>query len=166
MGAADGEQFMGRQTTSQELLEMLRPTLAGSGLDLEDVEVSAVGRRRLVRVLVDKDGGVTLDEVADATGLVGRVLDEHDAFGDAPYTLEVTSPGVDRPLTLPRHWRRNTDRLVKISLRDGGSFVGRVIKAGDAAAVVDVDGEKRDVPYADVTGATVEVEFNRGREKE
>ena len=61
----------------------------------------------MLRVAVDKDGGVTLDDVADATREVNRVLDGSDVMGEQPYTLEVTSRGVDRPLTLPRHWRRN-----------------------------------------------------------
>ena len=94
---------------------MLEKPLATSGLDLEGVEISQAGRRSLVRVLVDQDGGVTLDDIADATRLVSDVLDQTDVLGESPYTLEVTSPGIDRPLTLPRHWRRNVDRLVKVT---------------------------------------------------
>jgi ribosome maturation factor RimP len=139
----------------------LRDPLVASGLDLEDVEISTVGRRRLVRVLVDKDGGVTLDEIADATHLVGGLLDNSDVLGDAAYTLEVTSPGIDRPLTQPRHWRRNVDRLVKVRPREGQQFTGRVLDVDDSRAVLDVDGERRAVPYAEVAKATVEVEFNR-----
>ena len=77
--------------------------------------ITPAGKRRILRIAVDKDGGVTLDEVAEATREVNRVLDESDVMGEQPYTLEVTSRGVDRPLTLPRHWRRNADRLVKVT---------------------------------------------------
>ena len=149
------------QPQTETLLGILRDPLVVSGLDLEDVEISTVGRRRLVRVLVDKDGGVTLDEIADATHLVGGLLDNADALGDAAYTLEVTSPGIDRPLTQPRHWRRNVDRLVKVRPREGRQFTGRVLEVDDSRAVLDVDGERRAVPYAEVAKATVEVEFNR-----
>jgi ribosome maturation factor RimP len=147
----------------QELLEALEEPLAQSGLDLEGVEVSRAGRRSLVRVLIDQDGGVTLDDVAEATHLVSEVLDTSDVMGEAPYTLEVTSPGTDRPLTLPRHWRRNTDRLVKVSTRSGDTFTGRVVATGDEQAQLDVDGTTRAVAYADVAKARVQIEFNRAR---
>ena len=83
--------------------------LRALGLDIEAVEITPAGKRRILRVAVDKDGGVTLDDVAEATREVNRVLDESDVMGEQPYTLEVTSRGVDRPLTLPRHWRRNAE---------------------------------------------------------
>jgi ribosome maturation factor RimP len=145
----------------QELLETLEQPLAQSGLDLEGVEVSQAGRRSLVRVLVDQDGGVTLDDIADATHLVSDVLDSSDVMGESPYTLEVTSPGTDRPLTLPRHWRRNTDRLVKVSTLTGDTFTGRVLSTDDDQARLEVDGTTREVAYADVAKAKVQIEFNR-----
>ena len=89
---------------------------------------------------VDKDGGVTLDDVADATREVSRVLDDSDVMGEQPYTLEVTSRGVDKPLTLPRHWRRNQTRLVTATLADGTTITGRITSSDDAAACLDVDG--------------------------
>lgn len=147
----------------QALLEVLEAPLAESGLALEAVEMSSAGRRSLVRVLVDSDTGVTLDDVADATRVVSDVLDATDVLGDAPYTLEVTSPGTDRPLTLPRHWRRNHDRLVKVSLRAGDTFTGRVVQTGEVSVVLDVDGTQRDVSYGDVDKARVQLEFNRPR---
>jgi ribosome maturation factor RimP len=153
----------GRQQ-ADALLDVLAAPLESRGLDLEGVEVSSAGRRRLVRVLVDKDGGVTLDEIADATTVVSDELDEHDdVMGDAPYTLEVTSPGVDRPLTLPRHWARNVDRLVKVKPVDGAPYTGRILSAAADAAQVDVGGAHRQVRYDQVASAKVEVEFNRRR---
>lgn len=153
---------MSGQQPREAVLEVVGQPLASSGLDLEGVEVSLVGRRHLVRVLVDKDGGVTLDEIADATRLIGTVLDEQDVLADAPYTLEVTSPGVDRPLTLPRHWRRNIDRLVNVRCRtEDAELIGRIVEADELSATLDVDGERREVPYALVDKARVEIEFSR-----
>lgn len=130
-------------------------------LDVEAVEITPAGKRRVLRVAVDKDGGVTLDDVADATREVSRVLDASDVMGEHPYTLEVTSRGVDRPLTLPRHWRRNADRLVKVTQVDGTSMTGRIVEAGEGEVTLDVDGTPRQVAYADVAKALVQVEFNR-----
>ena len=152
----------GRQQ-ADALLDVLAEPLESRGLDLEGVEVSSAGRRRLVRVLIDKDGGVTLDEIADATAVVSGELDANDVMGDAPYTLEVTSPGVERPLTLPRHWARNVDRLVKVKPVDGAPYTGRIVSAAADRARLDVGGEPREVRYDEVATARVEVEFNRRR---
>jgi ribosome maturation factor RimP len=140
---------------------VLTEPLAAAGLDVEAIDLTPAGKRRLLRVAVDKDGGVTLDDIADATKEVSRVLDESDVMGEQPYTLEVTSPGTDRPLTMARHWRRNRGRLVKATLVDGGTVTGRIVGNDDAAAVLDVDGTSHEVRYADVAKAKVELEFNR-----
>jgi len=134
-------------------------------LDVEAVELTPAGKRRVLRVAVDKDGGVTLDDVADATREISRVLDDSDVMGEMPYTLEVTSRGVDRPLTLPRHWRRNQDRLVKVTLADDTTLTGRVIASDDTSATLDEDGTQHQVAYADVAKALVQIEFNRKSEK-
>lgn len=152
----------GRQP-KEALLDILSQPLSDTGIDLEDVEVSSAGRRTLVRVLVDKDGGVTLDEIAEATTLVSELLDRHGVLDDHPYTLEVTSPGVDRPLTQPRHWRRNLDRLVRVQPQEGADFTGRIVGADESGATVMLDGTPRYVAYADVAKAKVEIEFNRPR---
>jgi ribosome maturation factor RimP len=143
------------------LTSELTPPLLAMGLDLEGLEITPAGRRRLLRVAVDKDGGVTMDDVADATKEVSRVLDASDAMGEQPYTLEVTSPGIDRPLTLPRHWRRNAGRLVKVRTRDGETVQGRITSNDDDAVRLDVDGTPRELPLEQVAKAHVEVEFNR-----
>ena len=151
-----------RQDATRDRIEAeLVDPLKEMGLDVEAVEVTPAGKRRVLRVAVDKDGGVTLDDVADATREVSRVLDDSDVMGEMPYTLEVTSRGVDRPLTLPRHWRRNQDRLVKATLSDGGEVTGRVVGSDETAATLDVDGDRREVAYADVAKALVQIEFNR-----
>jgi ribosome maturation factor RimP len=151
---------------AETLLDLLRPPLADSGLDVEAVEISSAGRRRVVRVLVDKDGGVTLDDLAEATRVVGARLDDTDTLGERPYTLEVTSPGIDRPLTEPRHWRRNVGRLVSLTLADGEVATGRILQADDATATVDVVGGPRQIGYAHVAKARIQVEFNRARTTE
>jgi len=151
-----------RQDATRDRIEAeLVDPLKELGFDVEAVEVTPAGKRRVLRVAVDKDGGVTLDDVADATREVSRVLDDSDVMGEMPYTLEVTSRGVDRPLTLPRHWRRNQDRLVRATLADGGEVTGRVVGSDETAATLDVDGERRELAYADVAKALVQIEFNR-----
>ena len=140
--------------------------LSALELDLETVEVTPAGKRRILRVSVDKDGGVTLDDVADATREVSRVLDDSDVMGEQPYTLEVTSRGVDKPLTLPRHWRRNQGRLVTTVLADGTTITGRITSSDDVSACLDVDGGIREVAFAEVTKAQVQIEFNRPKAKE
>ncbi|NHC22749.1 ribosome maturation factor RimP [Nocardioides sp. IC4_145] len=141
--------------------EELRDPLQVLGLDVEAVEITPAGKRRVLRVAVDKDGGVTLDDVADATREVDRVLEASDVMGEQPYTLEVTSRGVDRPLTLPRHWRRNATRLVKATTTAGETLTGRITSSDEEGVTLDVTGRERRLAYADVAKALVQVEFNR-----
>jgi ribosome maturation factor RimP len=139
----------------------LATPLGALGLDVEAVELTPAGKRRILRIAVDGDDGVTLDDVADATQEVSRVLDESDVMGEQPYTLEVGSPGVDRPLTHPRHWRRNHDRLVDVRLADGTRLTGRIAASDEATVTLRVDGEERRVPLADVERARIQIEFKR-----
>jgi ribosome maturation factor RimP len=130
-------------------------------MDLEAIELTPAGKRRMLRLAVDRDGGVTLDDVAEATRAVSQALDDSDAMGETPYTLEVTSRGVDRPLTLPRHWRRNHDRLVTVTTVEGETLTGRIGESDDDGVTLDVSGTARPVGYAEVAKALVQVEFNR-----
>ena len=152
---------MSRASDQESLLALLGPIVSERGLDLEDVVVTPAGKRRLLRVIVDQDGGVELDAVAAVSSAVSQALDESSVMGGAPYVLEVTSPGVDRPLTEPRHWRRNISRLVKASLADGTTVLGRISAADDESVTLDVDGEARRLELAAVTSGRVQVEFNR-----
>ena len=155
-----------RQEATRDRIEAeLIDPLSALGFDVESVEVTPAGKRRVLRVAVDKDGGVTLDDVAEATREVSRVLDDSDVMGEMPYTLEVTSRGVDRPLTLPRHWRRNEDRLVKATLADGTEVTGRVLTSDEDAVTLDVDGARREIAYSEIAKALVQIEFNRKSEK-
>jgi ribosome maturation factor RimP len=146
---------------SSRIGEALGGPLAGLDLDLEAVELTPAGRGRVLRIAVDKDGGVTLDDIAEAARAVSGVLDGSDLMGEMAYTLEVTSRGVDRPLTEPRHWRRNHDRLVKATMADGSQLTGRVGDNDDVAVTLDVSGTEHRVAYDDIAKAMVQVEFNR-----
>ncbi|MFD7156957.1 ribosome maturation factor RimP [Kribbella sp. NPDC059898] len=148
-------------TDTTSLENFLRPIVEQFGCDLEAADIAPAGRRRLLRVLVDSDGGISLDDVAEVTRAISKALDADDIMGEGAYTLEVSSPGVDRPLTLPRHWRRNLDRLVKVELAAGETLTGRIKSASDEAAELDVDGTRQSVAYADVAKAKVQIEFNR-----
>lgn len=154
-----------RSASRARLVQLLTPAVEASGHDLEDVSVSSAGRRSVVRVAVDKDGGITLDDVAEVSRLVSDVLDkaevEEPQLLGGSYVLEVTSPGVDRPLTQPRHWRRSAGRLVAASLADGSTVTGRVVSSDEAEVVLDVDGTRRTVLLAEVRHAAVQVEFSR-----
>ncbi|RCG32499.1 ribosome maturation factor RimP [Sphaerisporangium album] len=152
---------MGADARRDRLIKLLEPVVAVEGLDLEDVTVTPAGKRRLLRIIVDGDGGVSLDKVADVSQLVSKALDESDAMGGSPYVLEVTSPGVDRPLTEPRHWRRAKGRLVKADLRDGTSVEGRVLSALDAGVELSVEGATRLLAWDELAKGRVQVEFSR-----
>ncbi|MFS2293164.1 MAG: ribosome maturation factor RimP [Actinomadura sp.] len=133
----------GRDAVIAELTRLLTPVVERAGFDLEEVDVRPAGRRRLVRVVVDADDGVGLDDIARLSETASGLLDESDVMGDSPYVLEVTSPGVDRPLTEPRHWRRNVGRLVVAPLADGGQIEGRIAAADDESVEIDVVAEGR-----------------------
>jgi ribosome maturation factor RimP len=143
------------------LVELLGPVVADSGHDLEDVAVSQAGKRRLVRVVVDADGGVDLDSVAVVSRAVSAALDEADVLGGSPYVLEVTSPGVDRPLTQPRHWRRAAGRLVRFATAEGEQLEGRVLDADEEKVRLDLAGEETTLPLSAVGPGRVQVEFRR-----
>ena len=151
------------------LLATLSSACASLGVDVEDIDVTSSGRRTRLRVVVDADGGVDLDAIAAVSQQVSLALDEPDRAGavldeitrGGPYTLEVTSPGVDRPLTLPRHWRRNIGRLVDIAMSDGGQRHGRIVEATEAdVTIVEGSGEAR-VDFTCIQRATIRIEFTR-----
>ncbi|MGY1775816.1 ribosome maturation factor RimP [Geodermatophilus sp. SYSU D00804] len=150
--------------------------VGAAGYDLEELVVTPAGRRSVVRVVVDRDEGVSLDDVAEVSRAVSAVLDENDGeLGRAPYVLEVTSPGVDRPLTEPRHWRRNTGRLVTVTVGPAGAaeqVTGRVTAVDDEGVTLAVEPKARpgarkrpptprQVPWAELGSGRVQVEFGR-----
>jgi ribosome maturation factor RimP len=143
---------------------VIEPVVEAAGYDLEEFAVSRAGRRHLVRVLVDGDGGVDLDEVADLSRDLSAALDEAERTrGElfaGEYVLEVGSPGVDRPLTHPRHWRRNVGRLVAVSAA-GDRLTGRISAADEEQVTLDVAGVPRRFGYADLGPGRVQIEFSR-----
>jgi ribosome maturation factor RimP len=162
----------------QALTELLEPVLAGQGLVLEELRLSPAGKRRILKVLVDRDvfaqdngvadspvEGLSLDEVAEASRIVSTHLDEladaADPLGGTPYTLEVSSPGVERPLTLPRHFRRNVGRLVELRTADGSSLRCRITSVTQESVTVETSQGARPVLWRDVLGGSVQVEFRR-----
>ena len=152
---------MGKASDRDSLVRLLEPVVADQGLDLEDVVVTPAGKRRLLRVVVDRDGGVGLDTVAGVSTAVSAALDESDAMGGAPYVLEVTSPGVDRPLTAPRHWRRSLTRLVKVATAEGTTLEGRLVEVDDDGIGVESDGVLTRLAWSRVSSGRVQSEFNR-----
>ncbi len=137
----------------------VRDAVAGTGFELEQLEEMRAGTRRLIRVIIDSDAGVGLDDIATVSRAVSQALDRHDELITGPYHLEVTSPGVDRPLTQPRHWRRNRRRLVRTAMIDGGELVGRIGDCDDEGVTLLASGALRRVRYAELRRAVVEVEF-------
>jgi ribosome maturation factor RimP len=138
------------------LRELVEPVVVEAGYDLEDLGVTKAGRRSVVRVVVDADGGVDLDAVAEVSRAISRSLDEADPLGEQPYVLEVTSPGVDRPLTHPRHWKRNVGRKVT-----AGDVTGRIREVTDDGVVIDVKGDVETISFDDLPQGQVVVEFSR-----
>ncbi len=149
-----------------QLRDVVEPLVREAGFDLEDLEVRAAGRRHAVKIVVDSDAGVGLDDIAMLSRAASDELDQHEHLLGGSYTLEVTSPGVDRPLTGPRHWRRAHLRQVAVRTQDGTGFTGRVGPAGAEAVTLLVDGELREVRYADIEHAGVQVEFRPAPEAE
>lgn len=146
------------------LAGVLAPPLEALGLDLEAVDLTKAGKHSVLRVAVDRDGGVDMDAIADATRAVSAVLDETDLMGQGAYTLEVSSPGVDRPLTLPRHWRRNAGRLVKVTFPEAEAVTGRIRESDDEGATLVVDGADHRIAYDEIKKAKVQIEFKPAKE--
>jgi ribosome maturation factor RimP len=146
------------------LRDVIEPLAQSAGYDLEDLSVVRMGRRHVVRVTVDRDGGVGLDAVAELSRDISHGLDDAESaageFIAGEYQLEVSSPGTDRPLTEPRHWRRNVGRLVTVRLA-GHAVTGRLMAADDTGATLVVDGVQTNHPYGDLGRGRIEIEFNR-----
>ena len=150
-----------RTPQRQQLIELISPVITAAGYDLDDLSVTAAGRRSLIRVSVDGDHGIDLDAVATISRTISELLDDDSGASFAgPYVLEVSSPGVDRPLTEPRHWRRATGRLVAVDV-EGRQLTGRIVTVDDCAVVLDVAGEQRSLPLAGLGPGRVQVEFSR-----
>ncbi|MDX6256914.1 MAG: ribosome maturation factor RimP [Frankiales bacterium] len=156
---------MSTGSLKSRLHSLLEPLAVADGYDVEDVVVTPAGNRRLVRVLADRDGGITLDDIATLSRTVSDALDASDLMGATPYVLEVSSPGVDHPLTLARHWRRATGRLVSVSVAGvagAGQLTARVTGVeGEVVGFSLPDGTEVAHPLSALGKGTVQVEFSR-----
>ena len=141
----------------EDISAVITPALSALGFYLEDVTITSAGRRSMLTVIVDGDTHLSLDQVTSATKAIGEIVESLQSLGDTPFTLEVTSPGLDRPLTKPRHWRKNIDRLVKVVLLDGKEVKGRIKAASEVSATV---GES-EINFTDIKRASLEVEFKQ-----
>lgn len=154
-------------TQAKALRSLVEPIATALDCDLDDVIIRRAGKRRVVKIVVDhRSGGLTLDLVAEISRDISRALDDSTVLGNSAYVLEVTSPGVDRPLTLPRHWARAVGRLVLVTPNAGDPIEGRVLAADDHGAELEVDGTAISVNYDDITRAVVQVEFTRADESQ
>ncbi len=160
----------GGSADAERIVDLLEPAVAAMGMDLEDVRITSAGRRRLLRVIIDADGGVSLDDIAVVSRKLSATLDHAAAMGETSYTLEVSSPGVDRPLTDPKHWRRAVGRLVTVPVRsrarsaadapaDAGVVTGRVTGTDVQGVWLDVEGRSRKFGYAELGPGRIQIEF-------
>ena len=152
-----------------QISELVTPAVSDLGFYLEDVHVATPGNHRIVTCIVDGDISLNLDQVTSVSRVISELLDEATFMGETPFTLEVTSPGVDRPLTQPRHFAKNVDRLLKIVKLDGSEVTGRILSNTDHDVTLSVAVKKetveQTVSLADIKRAVVEIEFNRKDDK-
>ncbi|MEY3345754.1 MAG: hypothetical protein RLZZ581_548 [Actinomycetota bacterium] len=147
---------------ANNLIELLGPVITQAGFVLEEITVTPVGKRRLVAVVIDREeSNPSLDEVTVVSKEVSAILDNYSQMGEMPFTLEVTTPGIDKPLVLPRHWRKNIGRLVKITPKQGEKYVARIKDFSDDQVTLELKNEILVLSLNDVAKAQIEVEFNR-----
>ncbi|MFM8628131.1 MAG: ribosome maturation factor RimP [Candidatus Nanopelagicus sp.] len=139
----------------EEISAAITPALSNLGFYLEDVVITTAGRRSMITVIVDGDTHLSLDQVTQVTKAIGEIIENIQSLGQSPFTLEVTSPGLDRPLTKPRHWRKNINRLVKVVLLDGKEIKGRVRDSTQISATID----EQVINLSEIKRATLEIEF-------
>jgi ribosome maturation factor RimP len=148
-----------------QISQHIAPALHQAGYFLEDINIVSPGKHRIVTVIVDGEESLNLDQVTLASKLVSELLDEASFMGETPFTLEVTSPGIDRPLTLPRHFSKNVDRLLKVTKTDGEVLTGRILANTDTEVTLSVVEKKETkeitILLGDIKRAQVEIEFNR-----
>ena len=150
---------------TQAITDLISPAVTEAGFYLEEVQIASPGSHRTVTCVVDGPTPLNLDQVTVVSRIISELLDSADVMGDTPFTLEVTSPGVDRPLTEVRHWTKNLTRLIKTTLNDGSVITGRLTEFDEinATLVENIKGRIKNhtVAFADIQRAVVEIEFNR-----
>lgn len=144
-------------SNKEQVAAAITPVIESLGFYVEDIAITSAGRRSMLTVIVDGDTHLSLDQVTVATKAISEIVENLPTLGSNPFTLEVTSPGLDRPLTKPRHWQKNKDRLIKIILNDGGEILGRI----KDSTQLDVTVDERKINFADIKRATLEIEFKQ-----
>jgi ribosome maturation factor RimP len=144
-------------SNKEQVLAVITPAIESLGFYIEDITITSAGKRSMLTVIVDGDTHLSLDQVTVATKAISEIVENLPTLGNNPFTLEVTSPGLDRPLTKPRHWRKNQDRLIKIVLTDGKEVKGRIKDSTETSVTVD----DQTINFADIKRATLEVEFKK-----
>jgi ribosome maturation factor RimP len=140
---------------NEEISAAIRPIIEATGNYLEELTITSAGKVKILTVIIDSDNHLNLDQVTAVTKEISEIIEGLEGLGDGAFTLEVTSPGIDRPLTKPRHWRKNLDRLVKITMTSGQEITGRIGEATDATVLVD----SQKVSFEDIKRAVLEIEF-------
>lgn len=146
-------------TTREDIFDKISPLVHKFDFELEDVILKSAGKNTIVQVLVDKDSGISLDEVASLSTKLSDFFDENSLMGNMTYTLDVGSPGIDRPLTKLRHWEKNLDRIVKINSKSN-VFEGRIKKVEETEVQIEIKGKLQSFQYSDISKAIIQVEFN------
>lgn len=141
----------------EEISAVITPALASIGFYLEDLTITSAGRRSIITVIIDGDSHLSLDQVTVATKAISELIENISNLGDNSFTLEVTSPGLDRPLTKPRHWQKNIDRLVRVIMLDTKEIKGRIKSANNDSVLID----ENNIFFVDIKRATLEVEFKQ-----
>ncbi len=144
-------------SNKEQVLAVITPAIESLGFYIEDITITSAGKRSMLTVIVDGDTHLSLDQVTVATKAISEIVENLPTLGNNPFTLEVTSPGLDRPLTKPRHWRKNQDRLIKIILNDGKEVTGRIKDSNESSVTVD----EQIINFADIKRATLEIEFKK-----
>lgn len=148
-----------------QIAELVTPSIEAAGFFLEDINIVSPGNHRIVTCIVDGASALNLDQVTSASKIISELLDAAVFMGETPFTLEVTSPGTDRPLTLPRHFAKNQSRLLKATLNDGSVTTGRITESSDLSVTLEVVEKKEttlvEIMLVDIKRAVVEIEFNR-----
>ena len=140
---------------NEEISAAIRPIIEATGNHLEELSITSAGKVKILTVIIDSDTHLNLDQVTAVTKEISEVIEALPELGDGAFTLEVTSPGLDRPLTKPRHWRKNLDRLVQIIMTSGQEIQGRIGEATETTVLVD----SKKVSYEDIKRAVLEIEF-------
>ena len=144
-------------SNKEQVLAVITPAIESLGFYIEDINITSAGKRSMLTVIVDGDTHLSLDQVTVATKAISEIVENLPTLGNNPFTLEVTSPGLDRPLTKPRHWQKNLDRLIKIVLTDGKEIKGRIKESTETSVTVN----EQVINFADIKRATLEVEFKK-----